>query len=90
MMETNPIKVSIVLNCGDRLTGEVNILSFRSFFDFIEQSHSKYIKLFNTKINDIIHESAGVFVLIPKKNIKYYVSFEKNKNILDPESWRIC
>jgi hypothetical protein len=76
MMDMNLVKLSIVLNCGDRLTGEVNIVDFKRFSDFIEQIDLKHIKLFNTKLDDFIHESARAFFLIPKKNIRYYIPLD--------------
>ncbi|MDZ7665527.1 MAG: hypothetical protein U5K27_09430 [Desulfotignum sp.] len=76
-MKMNAIKVSIVLNCGDRLTGEVNILEFKRFSDFIEQNSAKHIKLFNTKLDTALYESAGAFILIPKTNIRYYEPLEE-------------
>jgi hypothetical protein len=80
MMKMNSIKVSIVLNCGDRLTGEVNILEFKRFSDFIEQNSAKHIKLFNTKLdNALLFESAGAFILIPKTNIRYYEPLEETE-----------
>ena len=78
-MKMNSINVSIVLNSGDRLTGEVNILEFKRFSDFIEQNSAKHIKLFNTKLDDALYESAGAFLLIPKANIRYYIPLEETK-----------
>ncbi|MDT8378299.1 MAG: hypothetical protein RQ739_05350 [Desulfotignum sp.] len=78
-MKMNSINVSIVLNSGDRLTGEVNILEFKRFSDFIEQNSAKHIKLFNTKLDDALYESAGAFLLIPKTNIRYYIPLEETK-----------
>lgn len=76
-MKMNSIKVSIVLICGDQLTGEVNILEFKRFSDFIEQNSAKHIKLFNTKLDNTLYESSGAFILIPKTNILYYVPLEE-------------
>jgi hypothetical protein len=83
-MKMNSIKVSIVLNCGDRLTGEVNILEFKRFSDFIEQNSAKHIKLFNTKLDDALYGSAGSFILIPKANILYYQPLEEAETELIP------
>ena len=80
----NSIKVSIVLISGDRLTGEVNIIEFNRFSDFIEQCSAKHIKLFNTKLDNVLYGSAGSFILIPRSNILYYQPLEENETELIP------
>jgi len=76
-MKMNSIKLSIVLISGDRLTGEVNILEFKRFSDFIEQCSAKHIKLFNTKLDNALYGSAGTFILIPRTHILYYQPLEE-------------
>ena len=77
-MKTNPKKVTIVLNNGYQLTGEVNILSFDRFSDFIETYTAKHIKLFNVIIGNIPSEPTSNFYIIPKDNILYYEPTDEN------------
>ena len=79
-MGMNQIKVGMVLKNGDRLKGEVNLMEYKRFSDFIENYGGKYIKLFNIIKCDDYSDSAIDFLLIPKDNILYYEPFAKQKN----------
>jgi len=71
----NPIRVTIVLNCGDQVTGEINIMSFKRFSDFIETHGAKHLKVFNITKDMNTSDLIADFFLIPKTNIRYYQSF---------------
>ncbi len=71
-MEMKPVKVTLILTNGDRISGFVNIMEYKRFSDFIESSSSKHIKLFNAAIEKNSQNSIVNFILIPKKNILYY------------------
>lgn len=79
-MEMNQIKVGIVLKNGDNLKGEVNLMEYKRFSDFIESHGAKHIKLFNiikgNEYSDLIID----FLVIPKDNILYYEPFDKQEN----------
>lgn len=76
----NQIKVGIVLKNGDNLKGEVNLMEYKRFSDFIESHGAKHIKLFNiikgNEYSDLIID----FLVIPKDNILYYEPFDKQEN----------
>jgi hypothetical protein len=79
-MEMNPIKVRIVLKNGDHLNGEVNLMDYQRFSDFIENHGVKHIKLFNVKQGDDYSDLLIDFLLIPKDNILYYEPFDEKKS----------
>jgi hypothetical protein len=79
-MAMNPIKVRIVLKNGDHLSGEVNIMEFKRFSDFIETHSAKHIKLFNIVRDSDYSDVLIDFLLIPKENIHYYEPFDEKKS----------
>ncbi len=80
-MEKTSMRVTIALNSGEMLNGEVNMMDYSRFSDFIENHEGKHIKLYNTTRNTSITGSIAKFVLIPKKNISYYEPFDKKRNL---------
>ena len=76
----NQIKVGIVLKNDDHLKGEVNLMEFKRFSDFIESHSGKHIKLFNITKGDEYSDLIIDFLVIPKDNILYYEPFDKQKN----------
>jgi len=74
------MRVTIVLNSGETLNGEINMMNYKRFSDFIEEHEEKHIKLYNTTRVNTITGSIAKFVLIPKTNISYYEPFDKNRN----------
>jgi hypothetical protein len=78
-MEMNPIKVRMVLKNGDDLNGEVNLLHYKRFSDFIETHGAKHIKLFNIIKGNDYSDVLIDFLVIPKDNILYYEPFDKEK-----------
>jgi len=79
-MEINPVTVTIVLNSGDQLDGEINIMQFKRCSDFIEEDKAKHIKLFNTKKGNSFSSSYRRFIMIPKINILYYEPVQEVEN----------
>lgn len=76
VMSMNSVKLTLVLNNGDHLTGFVNILEFSRFSDFIENHPGEHIKLFNVALKDnrlpAPQETIANFILVPKRNVLYY------------------
>ena len=66
-MEMKPVKVTLILTNGDRISGFVNILEYKRFSDFAESNVANHIKLFNAATEGDSQESILNFVLIPKK-----------------------
>ena len=79
-MEMNQIKVGVVLKNDDHLKGEVNLMEYKRFSDFIESHSAKHIKLFNITKGDAYSDLIIDFLVIPKDNILYYEPFDKQKN----------
>lgn len=80
-MRKNSLRVTIVLNNGETLNGEVNMMDYSRFSDFIENHEEKHVKLYNTTRDHTISGSISKFVLIPKGNICYYEPFDKKRNV---------
>jgi len=76
-MEMNSVRVTLVLNGGDTINGFVNIVEYKRFSDFIEAHSAEHIKLFNVTIEDKLPASLINFMLIPKRNIYYYLPFDE-------------
>lgn len=76
MMKINSTGVILILINGDQLRGEVNIMDFKRFSDFIETHPAKHIKLFNVSKNNNYGDSIINFILIPKEKILYYQPVE--------------
>ena len=80
-MKKNSMRVTVALVTGEMLNGEVNMMNYTRFSDFIENHEEKHIKLYNTTRDHTISGSIAKFVLIPKGNISYYEPFDKKRNI---------
>jgi hypothetical protein len=76
-MKENTVKVTLVLNNGDQLNGFVNMIEYKRFSDFIETHPCQHINLFNATIEDSSSTSIANFVVVPKKNILYYMPFDE-------------
>ncbi|RLC03585.1 MAG: hypothetical protein DRH34_05490 [Deltaproteobacteria bacterium] len=79
-MKKNSMRVTIVLNSGETLNGEINMMDYSRFSDFIENHEEKHVKLYNTTRDHMITGSIAKFVLIPKGNISYYEPFDEKRN----------
>ena len=79
-MKKRSMRVTIALNSGEILNGEVNIMDYKRFSDFIENHGDQHIKLYAATRGKNILSSAAKFVLIPKTNISYYEPFDEKRN----------
>lgn len=79
-MKANSMKVTIQLNSGEQLNGEINIMEYERFSDFIENDTTSHIKLFNATRGHNITGSMAKFILIPKGNISYFEPFDVKRN----------
>lgn len=75
-MKMNSVGVTIVLINGDLLNGDVNIVEFKRFSDFIESHPAKHVKLFNVTKDNSYADTIINFILIPKEKILYYQPFD--------------
>lgn len=80
LMSKNSMRVTIALNSGEILNGEINIMNYTRFSDFIESHSDKHIKLYHATRGQTISGSTAKFVLIPKANISYYEPFDEKRN----------
>lgn len=72
------IEVIITLENGEELIGEVNMLDYKRFSDFIENHENTHIKLFNARKNKgTIKGGLKKFLLLPKSKICIYEPFER-------------
>ncbi len=72
MMELNKLEIVVTLVTGEVIIGEINLMGYKRFSDFIEKNHDHHIKLFNARGNHAISGSKPRFLVIPKVNICYY------------------
>ena len=79
-MGMNPIKVRMVLKNSDNLNGEVNLMDYKRFSDFIETHGAKHIKLFNVRQGNDYSDSLIDSLIIPKDNVLYYEPFDKKES----------
>ena len=80
-MKRNSMRVTIALNSGEIINGEVNMMEYKRFSDFIEEHRGNHIKLYNATRQVGITGSQARFVLIPKSNISYYEPFDDKRNV---------
>ncbi len=74
------IKVTIMLIGGLEMQGDVNILNFQRFSDYIEEDNFKYIRLYNARSQKKSIETTGQrFLLIPKDQILFFEPFDQQK-----------
>jgi len=77
MDKINPIKVTLTLDNGTIMIGEVNIIDYNRFSDFIDNHSSEYLRFFNARTKSSIGSGIKRFVLIPKAKILFYEPYEK-------------
>ncbi|MCG8551060.1 MAG: hypothetical protein MI799_11725 [Desulfobacterales bacterium] len=71
------IEVIITLDNGEELVGNINMINYKRFSDYIENHDTSYIKLFQAKKNKgAITGGLKKFLLIPKSKICMYEPFE--------------
>jgi hypothetical protein len=71
------VEVIITLDNGDEVVGNINMIDYKRFSDYIENHDNSHIKLFQAKKNKgAIKGGLKKFLLIPKSKICIYEPFE--------------
>nr|WP_321401523.1 hypothetical protein [uncultured Desulfobacter sp.] len=71
------VEVIITIDNGDELIGNINMINYKRFSDFIEDHDNSHIKLFQARKNKgAIKGGLKKFLLIPKSKICIYEPHE--------------
>jgi hypothetical protein len=77
----NVVDVTIELDNGKEIVGQINMIDYKRFSDFIENHNGQNLKIFNAidKSKTTITEPIKRFLLVPKGKICVYEPFDNKK-----------